>query len=607
DSSGLLPLGNDGNGVWVFESSGNSILENDVSYNLGNGVQIEGSYAIENTISLNSIHDNAYEGIVNLSEGNLELAPPVITSMLGDHIEGTAPPDSWIEIFADTAGEGGTYLGEAVADPEGTFEYYSPLAGPNLTATATDGSGNTSEFSQPVFWAPDTCEFNESFEDACDVAEKLDFSLPSAGSFTSYISRPGDLDWFYFDLPESVTPGDQITISLSGLDETALPANYDLVVLAELTVDPATNATPLQGVPLQGVPLQGVPLQGVPLQGVPLQGVPLQGVPLQGVETESIPLQGVPLQGVPLQGVPLQGVPLQGVPLQGVPLQGVPLQGVGFHQGKSPEVVSTLYRGSMSGRFYVLVWSSTGEFGITPEASKYEVKVVTHPVVVDACTTGIDQNLLGDPYEGPETEPVEPRTLILVHRPRMVALYGPEETNNLVETLEGGLLDHRLVDGVIVDLGDPSFYVGEVAAQALEDAYFEWDQHGCQSETANLVTLEIKKTILQILDEHENIENIVIVGGDKIIPHRRVPDGVVRTEEIVPNEFDYQLQSAEDGYKMGNISVRNNPLHATLRLQYYLSDDFYADLAPILLPQGYELSVPDMPIGRLVEAPEDIV
>ena len=168
----------------------------------------------------------------------------------------------------------------------------------------------------------------------------------TSNSFTSYISRPDDRDWFYFDLPYYVTPGDQITVSLSGPGETPLPANYDLLILAELAVDPTTNATPLQGVPLQGVPLQGVPLQGVPLQGVAAEAVPLQGVPLQGVEVSVIPLQGVPLQGVPLQGVPLQGVPLQGVPLQGVPLQGVPLQGVGFHMGASPEVVSTLSGGA---------------------------------------------------------------------------------------------------------------------------------------------------------------------------------------------------------------------------------------------------------------------
>ena len=260
----------------------------------------------------------------------------------------------------------------------------------------------------------------------------------------------------------------------------------------------------------------------------------------------------------------------------------------------------------MTGKFYVLVWSSTGEFGITPDASQYEVKVVPHPVVVDACTTGLDQNLLGDPLQGPIMGLVEPRTLILIHRPRTVALYGDQSTDNLLNKL-GELIIHSQVEGVIVDLGDPSDYVGDAAALSLEYAYEEWDNHGCQTETANLVTLEIKKTIRQIINQHGSIENIVIVGGDKIIPHRRVPDGVVRTEEIVPNEFDYQLQSAEDGYMMGNIAVRNNPLHATLRLQYYLSDDFYADSAPILLPQGYELSVPDMPIGRLVEAPEDMV
>jgi hypothetical protein len=160
------------------------------------------------------------------------------------------------------------------------------------------------------------------------------------------------------------------------------------------------------------------------------------------------------------------------------------------------------------------------------------------------------------------------------------------------------------VNGLVVDLGDQNFT--EVNA-----VYEYWDNNGCDPEAANLVTIGIKKVILELLDinHYPTIENLVLVGNDLVIPFRRVPDEIVRTADgaTVPNEFDYQNEV--NGLKqIGEVPVGTdaNPTFATLQLQYYLSDDFYADLAPVLLEHGHELSIPDIPIGRLVETPEDI-
>jgi surface protein len=595
DISGTEDIGNLGNGVRVFEAPGNMIHGNTIAFNGLDGVHIEGTTSIGNTITLNSIHDNLHKGIENIFGGNNELDPPVITLMLGDSIEGTAPPDSRVEVFADENGEGRTFLGAIDADGLGNFSFDGTLDGPNLTASATDVLGNTSEFSIATPWVPDNCEINDIFDEACDSSD-IGFSLSSEGSFHSFISRPNDVDWFYLELsPETdIQPGQSLIVQLTGTDDGDLPANFDLAVLAEISEDPNTVPAPLQGVPLQGVPLQGVPLQGVPLQGV-AEGIPLQGVPLQGVVVEDIPLQGVPLQGVPLQGVPLQGVPLQGVPLQGV----------GFHQGTQPEEVNTLFRGGMTGRFYVMVWSSTGDFSSSPINSPYKISVTTvTDVTPDPCTI-----TMAYPQGGPILDPIgvtsDPTTLILINRPRMIGVYGDQRTDALIghldESVEDTLSDlavHPLVNGLIVDLGSYS---------EVQSAYNDWDIHGCDPEVANLVSLEIKKVILAILTEHPTIQNLVMVGNDLIIPFRRVPDEVVQTREgaTIPNEFDYQYIYEGDMF-IGVVETMNNPTFATLQLQYYLSDDFYADLAPLLLDHGHELSVPDMPIGRLVETPEDI-
>ena len=595
DISGKGNIGNKGEGVGIINSMQNSVVSNLISFNGGNGVKVEGDIATSNRITENSIHDNVRKGIELIDGGNLELLAPEITAMLGDSIEGTAPPGSTVEIFADVNGEGRTFLGSVGADDNtGEFYYSGLLSGPNLTATATDGDGNTSEFSAAVAFAADNCEINDTFDAACDRTDILDFPISStgniSGTFSSYISRPDDVDWFIFEMPEDIHAGSAVYFNLSGEQGGDLPANFDLVVLAELTEDSSTNPTPLQGVPLQGVPLQGVPLQGVPLQGVDAEGVPLQGVPLQGVEVDDIPLQGVPLQGVPLQGVPLQGVPLQGVPLQGV----------GFLQGTQPENVLTLFRGGMTGRYYVMVWSSTGEFSTGINNSPYQVTVSVEGITAEDCSSGLNRNLLGDTLVSPLGNVNNPQTLILINRPRMVALYEETSVTTLIDGALTNLTGQNLVQGVVVDLG---------SYPQVNDAYENWDSNGCDPEAANLVTIEIKKVILELLTTHPDIENLVLVGNDLIIPFRRVPDEVVRTADgaTVPNEFDYQNEV--NGVKqIGGIEIgtETNPTFATLQLQYYLSDDFYADLAPVLLEHGHELSIPDIPIGRLVETPEDI-
>lgn len=65
-------------------------------------------------------------------------------------VSGTACPSCIVEIFSDTGDEGAVYEGQTQADENGAFAFEkgAPLAGPHLTATATDES--TSEFSLPV-------------------------------------------------------------------------------------------------------------------------------------------------------------------------------------------------------------------------------------------------------------------------------------------------------------------------------------------------------------------------------------------------------------------------------------------------------------------------
>lgn len=65
-------------------------------------------------------------------------------------IEGSVCAGCSVEIFSDAADEGRIYEGVTTANAIlPAFSWNGTVSGPNVTATATDSQGNTSEFSAP--------------------------------------------------------------------------------------------------------------------------------------------------------------------------------------------------------------------------------------------------------------------------------------------------------------------------------------------------------------------------------------------------------------------------------------------------------------------------
>jgi CSLREA domain-containing protein len=164
NASGTAALPNNGDGVYVYNVSNNNVIggqavgeANLIAFNGGHGVEIHGAYgAARNTISRNRIHSNTGKGIALLSGGNAGLAAPVITTASAIQVSGTACANCTVEVFSDAADEGAIYEGAITANAAGNWTFTKPggLTGPYVTATATDGQGNTSEFSAPVSVAP---------------------------------------------------------------------------------------------------------------------------------------------------------------------------------------------------------------------------------------------------------------------------------------------------------------------------------------------------------------------------------------------------------------------------------------------------------------------
>jgi len=150
NSGGTGPAENGGAGGVRVESDHNVIQENLLAYSANSGVQVR-TYDY-NTIRRNSIHSNGARGIFLTNGGNQMLPAPLILTVTETSVSGTACPGCTVEVYSDDDDEGRVYEGTTIADAAGHFSFDKggPLTGPYLTATATDGQGNTSEFSAPV-------------------------------------------------------------------------------------------------------------------------------------------------------------------------------------------------------------------------------------------------------------------------------------------------------------------------------------------------------------------------------------------------------------------------------------------------------------------------
>lgn len=191
DATGTAALGNGRWGVWLPALAlDNTIggrelgVGNVISYNKNGGVNVYRSTAVGNAILSNSIIGNEGLGIdlspkgVTLNDpgdrdagpNNLQNFPIVLSAASGNKttmIDGTlnsSPNQSFdIEFFSNDApdptgfGEGQHFLGRVsvTTDAAGDASFDVTLsvgvaAGQTVTATATDASGNTSEFSKAV-------------------------------------------------------------------------------------------------------------------------------------------------------------------------------------------------------------------------------------------------------------------------------------------------------------------------------------------------------------------------------------------------------------------------------------------------------------------------
>ena len=188
-------MSNGTNGVTINNGTGNDIRANAIANNGGLGIDLE-----NNGVTANDLGDGD-------GGGNGRQNFPVLAEASGG-VTGTlnsTPGTTFrIELFANTAcdasgnGEGATFLGATAVATDGagnaTIPLFAAAAGQVVTATATDSSNNTSEFSTCVQVAAASAEIAITATDSPDpviVGTQLGYSVTSRTTVRARRPMPG--------------------------------------------------------------------------------------------------------------------------------------------------------------------------------------------------------------------------------------------------------------------------------------------------------------------------------------------------------------------------------------------------------------------------------
>ncbi|MGD9099738.1 MAG: C25 family cysteine peptidase, partial [Anaerolineae bacterium] len=128
---------------------------------------------------------------------------------------------------------------------------------------------------------------------------------------------------------------------------------------------------------------------------------------------------------------------------------------------------------------------------------------------------------------------------------------------------------------------------------AVADAYAAWDAVPTSTVRANIVAEAIKTLVDEQWSVYPDLEYLVIVGDDRVVPFHRVLD---------------QTRYPEHHYRRVSIT---STVGAALHDDMTLTDDYYADAVPTIPDNprwdGHDLYIPDLGVGRLIETPDEIV
>lgn len=209
--------------------------------------------------------------------------------------------------------------------------------------------------------------------------------------------------------------------------------------------------------------------------------------------------------------------------------------------------------------------------------------IVTVPADVSEPDPGNNESVVTIP-----TTLADARTLIVVATAQLEAVYGASTILDDAYRLAG----HDAVHGTVLDVSTDD---------AVAAAYEAWNaaHDGAATDAnalANATAEAIGRRVLVELSANPQIQYVVIVGGDHVIPFFR--------------RADHNPTQWQESTYAGAFLPTNTTVYEALWANTFLTDDCYTDhqRTPVTASGwfGPDLCIPDLAVGRLVETPQEI-
>ena len=433
--------------------------------------------------------------------------------------------------------------------------------------------------------------------------------LSSDASHLSWVQSAGDQDIYEARLATDealIPPGGELLVTLKGPGGAGLNADYDLVILAEqpsgVDVFQAGDSgqTSLDTSAWRGGAWRGGAWRGGAWRGGAWRGGAWRGGAWRGGAWRGgsgiYPLSQTGFNGLTGDNVGSADITLDELGL-GTLDGNVTVAAYSANLGTGEE--AALVKSDVQGtRFYIVVLGANGAFSNSqPYTLQIESSVALDPATALGPEVCSKSPLVGSDPSNPATStvvdlnpgfpaPGSAKTLIITQRERIIALADNPATTGVNE----GLARWNTLASKLTALAQhPSVMADILSLPSV--AFDDWDTNPCDVGEANAVAAAIRGQIQSRIGLEPTIQYVVLAGDDDVIPQRRIPD-----ETIVGNEANYLVDA---------LLKPGSPLFSSVLYGFILSDDYYVDDVPTPWA-GRELYLPDRPIGRLVETPEEI-
>ena len=268
-------------------------------------------------------------------------------------------------------------------------------------------------------------------------------------------------------------------------------------------------------------------------------------------------------------------------PLSDLPgdVDGLATYGLSYNRGTASEQVD--FTALVAGSYLIEVSGYLGARSNNPyslQAAVFE----TQPLACPARPLSTGPTGVGDSITA------STNTLVLLNQQRLAALYGTAAAADVAAAVDGlvASANANTSDGV------EAAVVAVDADAGVQAAYAAWDGSPCDVTLTNAVVGEIADLVHD--NDADQIDYVVVVGNDEVIPFGRVKDATT-----IANEQSYTTTFS---------ATENNSFRQSFAGKWLLTDTPYGDPAPSVVANTDRLVyLPELSVGRMIETPAEII